>query len=328
MKIRGGLLASLVLASLTMLAPTPPAFAANPAPFVTATPTRVVPGQTIRVRGFWFNPGESVSVQVCGDGGLIGAQGCGLRTQAALITEYNGGFSTTLRVHTPPYPCPCVVQVYGVDSGAFQVPITIRGVRTSSLQPPAKALRPAVTITNIHVSVHDGWRSWLGLPTTGSVSYTITSSGTAPLDQTPVVLNVRSWPNGTNTVPADNAGPLVIGRSRSYQVPIHIGAVTVGDVDAHGVVQLPLRGTTFGASTFTLPWGLLAVVVLLGILSFRRFFRRRSAKHDGSAEGTNATTEPALTPSTAEGPVDTDLDTLLMQASGVDDRPEGAAEGI
>jgi hypothetical protein len=323
MRLRGGAIAALTLASSAALIAIPSA-SAGPAPVVTVTPTRVAPGEAIQVRGTWFHPGETISAQVCGDGGLIGAQGCSLRSQATLVVNSTGQFLTTVHAHVPPSPCPCVLEVNATASGTKRVPLRILGAPTAPLQPPAKALRPAVVVSGVHVSIHNVWRTWLGLPTTGTVTYTVKSTGTAPVDSTQVTLNLHSWPNGPDTVAAPTAGPLPIGQSQSFKVPVDLSALTAGRITAHGAVQLPLSDMTFSSSAFTLPWVLIFIVlILIGLVVWylvKRWRARAARRHTTGAALTPEQREPGDVQADTDDETehDADLDTLLIDPAGVD----------
>jgi hypothetical protein len=327
MWFRGGTIAALTLASSAALIAIPSA-SASPAPVVTVSPTRVAPGEAIQVRGTWFFPGETVSAQVCGDGGLIGAQGCSLISQATLVVNTTGQFLTTVRAHVPPSPCPCVLEVNATASGTKRVPLKILGAPTAPLQPPAKALRPAVVVSAVHVNVQNVWRTWLGLPTTGTVTYTVKSAGTAPIDLTDVTLNIHSWPSGTETVAAPTAGPLPIGQSQSFTVPVDLSALTAGRITAHGTVQLPLSDTAFSSSAFTLPWVLIFIVlILIGLLIWylvRRWRARPARERTTDAAPAPEQREPDGTDDEADNEIhdepehDGDLDALFVDRAGVE----------
>jgi hypothetical protein len=327
MRFRGGAIAVLTLASAAALIVVPSA-TAGPGAVVTVSPTRVAAGEAIQVRGTWFHPGETVSAEVCGDGGLIGAQGCSLRSQATLVVNSTGQFLTSVRAHVPPSPCPCVLEVDATTTGTHRIPLKILGASTAPLQPPAKALRPAVVVSDVHVNVHKVWRTWLGLPTTGTVTYTVKSAGTAPVDSTDVTLNLHSWPTGTDTVAAPTAGPLPIGQSQSFTVPVDLSALTAGRITAHGAVQLPLTDTAFSSSAFTLPWVLIFVVlILIGLLIWYlvKRWRARPARERTTDEApAPEQREPDETDDEADNEIhdetehDGDLDALFVDRAGVD----------
>ncbi|HTQ22507.1 hypothetical protein [Mycobacterium sp.] len=313
-----GVLLTLALASASALWPSPLAVASTP-PAVVANPTRVAPGHTIQVHGLRFHPGETVAVQVCGDGGLIGAQGCALSSQATLDVTAYGQFSAAIRAMIPPSPCPCVLEVDAAQSGTYRIPLAIPGAPHAPLVPPAKALRPDVTVSHVHLSVHNAWRSWLGMSTTGTLDYTVTSTGTAPVDSATVIVGTHSWPSGDDTMPAPTVRTLRVGQVRSFRVPIQIGALTAGRITADGSVQLPLRSTTFSSSAFTFPWVLVVVVALLGYLLVGAARNRRRGRRTGPSAEAIRTQTSGPTPEATALEYNVGIDTILGAASKMDD---------
>jgi hypothetical protein len=255
----------------------PAAAAGREHPAISATRSRIVPGQWLTVTGRDFPALERLSVTVCGDRGLIGSAGCDLGSQATLLADGTGAFAVHLHPRIPPAPCPCVIEVDG-EQRAYRLPLTIRGASSAPIQTPPKVLAPHLRVADAHLDSGSRLQAWFGLPTTGTLTFTLINSGTAPAVAPTLVLDLQTQ-MGQVTVGAPGLGEVAGGERRTYHVPVPLDPLTSGRVVVRGGVQLPLGQTTVEGSTLVIPWGWLALLLLTPATLVLRRHRRPRGRH-------------------------------------------------
>ena len=253
-------------------------------PLIFLSPTTAAVGDTAHVSGTGFIPAERISVAVCGDGGLLGAQGCDLGSQAVLTADNTGRFSTTLRVALPPLPCPCVVKVDG-ESPAHSTwtAINIPGAPVAPLRSAPSALRPVLSVSEVKFTGTGPWPAWFGAHARRTLAFTVHNSGSAPAVSPTVVLLVHSPLFGATSIPAPDLGTIGAGQIRTYSVAIDLGPVAVGNYTVHGQIRLPSGEVGFQASTFAFPWAFIIIMILLLqliLLGFRNMARARHERNN------------------------------------------------
>jgi hypothetical protein len=255
----------------------PAAVAAAGGPAIAESRARVNPGQRVVVTGSGFAPLDLLSVSICGDRGLLGAQDCDLTSQATLLADGGGGFVVGLRVNEPPSPCPCVVEV-DADQGVYRLPLAIHGVQSAPVQAPAALLAPHVVVTSQHLDPDSRLRTWFGLPTTLTFTLTVLNDG-GGVAEAPILVLDRQTRLGQITVNAPRMADLAPGQSRTLHVPVPIGPLSVGHVVVSGSVQLPLGKSTVRGSMLVLPWAWVAGLVGGALVLVLRAQRRPPGRH-------------------------------------------------
>jgi hypothetical protein len=246
-------------------------------PAVSASRSGVTPGQLIVVTGRDFRPLERVSVSVCGDRGLIGSAGCDLGSQAALIADGTGAFTVQIHARIPPASCPCVIEVDG-ERQTYRLPLAIRGAPSAPLQTPPKMLMPHLTVADVHLASGSNVASWFGLPSTGTLSFTLVNNGFAPAQTPTLVLDLQTR-LGQVTVGTPGLGDIAAGQRRTYHVAVPLHPLTSGRVVVRGGVQLPLSQSTLEGSTLVVPWGWLALLLATPAALILRRQHRPHGRH-------------------------------------------------
>lgn len=239
-------------------------------PIIYLSPTSTSVGGTVSVHGSGFASEEDISVTICGDAGLEGAQGCDLRSQATLLTDQSGYFAVQLAVGTPPAPCPCVVEVDS-PSATMRTAIAIAGVPVEPVRPAAVALGPDLRITKAHIAGGGGWQAWFGWSSRRFLVLTVSNHGGGPATVPTMTLEQGSWTSARQTVATPELGPVPAGQKRVYRVPVRSG-FTLGEYTLRGTVYAVTDSASFRATAFVVPWALLiiAAAIVQGFLLLLR----------------------------------------------------------
>lgn len=252
-------------------------------PIIYVSPTSTDVGGIVSVHGSGFAPEADLSVAICGDAGLEGAQGCDLRGQATLLTDQTGYFAVELTVGTPPASCPCVVEVDS-PSASLRTAIAIAGVPVEPTRPAAVALGTDLRITNAHMAGGGGWQSWFGWSTRRFLVVTVSNQGGGPAAAPTMTLEQSSWTSAKQTVSTPELGPIPANEKRVYRVPVHLG-FTLGEYTFRGTVYSVTDSASFRTTAFVVPWALviIAAAILQGILLLlRNRLRARLTRDDGT----------------------------------------------
>lgn len=288
-----------------------PAFSSTSSPIFFLSPTTTSVGDEVTVHGVGFGSEEDVSVMVCGDGGLEGAQGCDLGSQATLVTDNMGSFSVQLSVLAPPVPCPCVVEADST-SVSLRTAITITGMPSAPLVQPEVALGPKLHVVEAVIIGHGGWESWFGWPARRTLRVKLLNTGGGGPASPTLALESNSWIGGRQTLTAPSVGAVSAGQTRVLQIPVDLGAFATGEYTFRGELYLPTGTTSFKASDFAVPWGLviIAALILQALLlllrnRLRSRLTRREAVPANEEEATIDLTDDALQVMLFDAPVET-----------------------
>jgi hypothetical protein len=153
-------------------------------------------------------------------------------------------------------------------------------------------LHPSLAITGVSVLTQGSGGGELGGSVKAEVRYTVTNTGNEPLTPTATV----------SLSPLLGSGPHPVTKKLPQVLPANIVTLTVpfgavvpfGSLGANVRVSAPGAAATGDGSTVVVPWGLVAIVVLLaaGLVAWRRR-RRRPARPAPATDPDPAPREPA-----------------------------------
>jgi hypothetical protein len=273
-----------------------PGWAAN-GPALQLSTARAAPGGAITVT---LNGWPQVTnVTICGNDAQRGAVDCDQVSGVGFPATASGPVQRVLKVTTPPVPCPCVVRAATAGELAVQtVPITIVGAPTAPVvaAPAAGAAGVSVRARTVAAdsSFLDRLRSSFGGPTRRTLILELRSLTSAPLTDVSVSAAVGRDTQGGEPLQAPNVDVLAPGETRSYRIPVSLGAPSFGSYEVFGTIYGAGSPTTFATSTSTNPWGLFLLVVLLLVdvaaMAYLRLVRRRNRRPTLQPEQCNGST--------------------------------------
>jgi len=308
--------AGLVVAALALVAAASPSPAQVQDPTVTLDRTGTAAGEDLGVVGAGWPAGATLLVELCGQGGLGGSTDCDVGRQRTAGVAPNGMFSATLRVGTPPSPCPCVVKVTDQTSRVTATAgIAVAGIPTVPIEESDAPLR-RIEITSLDVR-GGSWTELLGTSSDRELDITLTNTGEVAIDRPAIAVAWGRGSSPTGLVEAPAVGRLAPGASQTVTVELPRGALAWGRFAAVVEVQglgAPVRAK---ATSSIYPWALLALVlVALQLLLLRVRNRLRRRFHPPTAGRAPVSVPPAP-------PVDARPLLLSIPAPAAD--PPGAA---
>ena len=294
--MRWGMGVRAVVLGGTLAATIAPSWAAS-GPTLQLSTARAAPGGAITVTlSGW--PAVT-NVTICGNEAQRGAVDCDQVSGVGFPATTSGPVQRVLRVTTPPVPCPCVVRAATAGESTVQtVPITIVGAPTAPVvaTPDAGAagVRVRGRIVTADSSFFDRVRSSFGGPARRTLILELSNPTPAPLTDLSVSAAVGRDTQGGEPLQAPNVDVLAPGETRSYRIPVSLGAPSFGSYDVFGTIYGAGSPTTFATTTSTTPWGLFVLVVLLLVdvaaMAYLRLARRRSRRPTLQPEQCNGST--------------------------------------
>lgn len=255
----------------------PPATADGLTASVSAPAAR--PGTTLRVTGAGWPAGQLLQLVTCGELAMTGSGACDMRAALATPARADGTFSVDVRVGDPPRPCPCVVHVALVGTGAdghVDVPLDIPGHATGPA-PAAAGTVARLDVVRVRLAGRPSWTEWFGARAERTLVYEVRNPGAQSLRELP--LNVRVGKGGGDPTAAPRSGEIRPGETREYRVPVTIPFAAFGRYQ----VRADIAGLGEASVAYdAYPWGLLALNVFgiaLIVLGVRRRIRYR--RRDG-----------------------------------------------
>ncbi|MDG6103622.1 hypothetical protein Daura_34975 [Dactylosporangium aurantiacum] len=236
------------------------------------------PGATLRVTGAGWPAGQLLQLVTCGELAMTGSGACDMRAALATPARADGTFSVELRVGDPPRPCPCVVHVALVGTGAtghVDVPLDIPGHATGPV-PTAAGAVARLDVVRIRLAGRPSWTEWFGARAERTLVYEVRNPGAQSLRELP--LNVRVGKGGGDPTAAPRSGEIRPGETREYRVPVTIPFAAFGRYQVRADIA-GLGEASVGYDAY--PWGLLALNafgIALIVLGVHRRLRSRRAR--------------------------------------------------
>ncbi|WP_327011215.1 hypothetical protein OHA72_30440 [Dactylosporangium sp. NBC_01737] len=280
-----------VLCGLTLVCLAAPPAAADGLTASLGAPS-AKPGATLRVTGAGWPAGQLLQLVTCGELAMTGSGACDMRAALATPARADGTFSVDLRVGDPPRPCPCVVHVALVGTGAnghVDVPLEIPGHATGPA-PVAAGTVARLDVVRIRLDGRPSWMEWFGARADRTLVYEVRNPGAQSLRELP--LNVRVGKGGGDPTAAPRSGEIRPGETREYRVPVTIPFAAFGRYQVRAdIAGLGEASTSHDAY----PWGLLALNALgVALIVFGVQRRIRSRRRDG--EPLRHSDDPLLLP--------------------------------
>ncbi|MEY2423528.1 MAG: hypothetical protein QOI95_3595 [Acidimicrobiaceae bacterium] len=257
---------------------------ADGAPTAVAEQTSVAEGTFVRVSGTGWTAARTglVFVQVCGNAGINQSADCDLAGAASGGVRDGGIFYTGITVHVPPKPCPCVLRVYTVEGvDPVLIPIEIDGVPTQAPSSAVGVLR-RVSVSGVHVESADAWPTWFGAAPHRRLAFSVTNTGDTLLRSPAVTLAFGRGSSPDGFVASPNLGDIAPGQTVVNRVDLPMDVLSVGTYRVTVKVDpIGAEAATGSAQTTVIPWGLIALALLLAqlvLLRIRNRYRRRLAR--------------------------------------------------
>jgi hypothetical protein len=261
---------------LFAVAPAAPARAEGLTASVSAPSAK--PGTSVKVTGAGWPAGQLLQLVTCGELAMTGSGACDMRAALATPARADGTFSVDIRVGDPPRPCPCVVHVALVGTGAnghVDVPLEIPGHATGPA-PTAASTVARLDAVRIRLDGRPSWTEWFGARAERTLVYEVRNPGAQSLRELP--LNVRVGKGGGDPTAAPRTGEIRPGETREYRVPVTIPFAAFGRYQ----VRADIAGLGEASVAYdAYPWGLFALNAIgLALIVFgvhRRLRARRRA---------------------------------------------------
>ncbi len=276
---------------------------------------QVVPRQQIAVKAIGLVGDANYLVSICGNGGLGGSTYCDVGEARTATTSETGTFGVVVTVGLPPTPCPCVVEAQP-ETGASQasetpvtVSITIQGAPVGpvvALGAPRTYL--GLRITQLRLVGSASWSERFGGPAHRTLAFTLRNAGDVVIPSTPLVISSGDSAGTSDVVNAPTVPTLEPGQTASYRIPVSFAALTWGSYIVKVVIGTTGDSQTLASSTELTPWGLIGVLIVLGLalllLAARRVARVRRMRSARRPEaGARVPVETVPAPRVADGPV-------------------------
>ncbi|MEU8134571.1 hypothetical protein [Streptodolium elevatio] len=145
--------------------------------------TKTKPGGIVKVTGVAWAPGSMVNIAVCGQNGLAGTKTCAVATSMNVPVATAGEFAVSIRVETPPVPCPCVIRVVTVTGGRSldrAIPVEIEGAPFAAMQNSGKS-PGRLTFIKSEMTGKDNVFTWFGSPVSRRFEIEVGNMGESPI---------------------------------------------------------------------------------------------------------------------------------------------------
>jgi hypothetical protein len=106
----------------------------------------------------------------------------------------------------------------------------------------------------------------------------VSNTGDAAVLAPPIVLTIDPILGSPRSLESPTLGTLAARSTRTYAIPVRIGAVSAGRYRVRGTLGFVGEDVSFAATTDVVPWGLLAVLAVMvqfTLLAARNRLRRR-----------------------------------------------------
>jgi len=268
-----------VAATTAVLSLAPAARADAPQPRLVLHPARAAAGATVRLTGDNLPASSVFTVQVCGDSAQRGSVDCAVTSATTTVSSPTGKLITQVRVVRPPVACPCVVQLLSPGQPTtYEVPLKIIGMAQAPLATPV-AVEGGLPLQVLSAKLSSGsWTSWFGLSTKRTLVVSVVNTNAVDVESPPLQLTLDSTFGGRRTVPSPALESVPAHGSRTFRIPISLGATSVGTARVTGELGYAGETVTFDAGTRSLPWALFGLALLLAhllVLGIRDRVRRR-----------------------------------------------------
>lgn len=267
---------------------------AEATPTVSADVAAARPGDVVLVSLGGWRRFTTLTVVLCGNGGIRGSEDCDLVAGQAVEVRDEVVDVTELTITQPPMPCPCVLRAYDLTSSIVVTsPFEVIGAPVAPTvgRDPAAVipLQVRASLTRVRGSFVDRLRRTLGGPVDHTLALVVRNTTGAALSDVVVTASVgRSAGRGS---PLETAAPfdLAAGEERRLEVPVHLESLVRGTYVVSGSAVAGGVPTRFSTSTSSTPWGLVVLGVLaladLGVLlGVRRAKRQEQEPHDDLAD--------------------------------------------
>jgi hypothetical protein len=241
----------------------------------------------------------NVQVEVCGNQALNGTADCNSPTARTTFTDAAGSFSLDLVVAMPPKPCPCVVVAFAPAlSDLVTVPFAVIGApEAAPAAPPPAFAQKTLKVEGARLEGNRDWQTWFGASTTRDLVFTVYNTGTAPVDDPPLVLTAGKGNNPGGVVTSPRVGHIEPGARRVVRAAVPFEPLSFGRYTVKGRIGNTGAEETFRVHTSTYPWGLFALVIVvlqIILLGMRNVLRRRVAAREARKQAAGAPDAAAM----------------------------------
>jgi hypothetical protein len=238
------------------------AASAQAAPSLTVAPSAAPVGATVIVSARNFPPLiQNLQVEVCGNQGAGGSADCD-QSGARNFASGSGIFQVNLVVTRPPAPCPCAIAAYAPSLGApVTVPFTVLGAPTAPVVTPQ--LHTGLVINQVRLVGSNSWGAWFGAPPRRTLLLTVTNTGNVAAVSPSLVLRIGRGANPSDTVGSPILRTIDPKGTVTYQIPANLPALSFGTYTVEGQLGPAGESSGFTTTTSSLPWGLIAVAIVL-----------------------------------------------------------------
>ncbi len=222
------------------------------------------PGGTATIIGHDYPAHRVLQAVVCGGGPLAVSSECDLPHAIGFGSADNGVVQASLVVAFPPAPCPCVVLVTQQNTSATEaLPIIIKGAPSAPLPAQPPPVRPAVTVSRVHVVSDDLWTTWFGAAAARELVLTVHNGSSNPVR----ALLVAHWVRGSDNYVITSPRPRVLrpGETEDVTAPFVLSTFSHGQFAVIGNVTGAGFEDRLATSTSTMPWALYALLIIFAI---------------------------------------------------------------
>jgi hypothetical protein len=247
---------------VVLLAPTA---SAQPSPTLSTTALPAIAHATIDVEGAGWTPDVPVLLEICGGEGRDRVVDCATDAGAVHQTSADGTVDGSLVVTVPPTPCPCVVRgtvLFGTETAT--TPITLRA--PPGAEPDdGRIVERRLELVDARIRDDGGVPGWFGFAPERTLVFAVRNVGNATVRGARLDLAVGRSGEAGDAVARDELPelePLGVGETDTYEVPIDLGPLALGEYAVEGTITGLAEPTTLSTSTTHWPWALGLVVVL------------------------------------------------------------------
>ncbi len=277
-------------------------------PVLALNPGLAAPGQRVIVTGTGWPPFERISISICGNGGDGGTLSCDRARSVVVASDGDGDLYASLVTGIPPVECPCVVRGFttsGTTSAttAIEIPGAPDAPRTGDALGTVPS--PTAQVSILGIDGHGPPAAWFGGASERVVRVSLLNAGATPIvDPVVTVSWGRDEESLDNVVRATDAVRLEPGASTVIDVPIAMEPLSVGRYVIQARSGLGPVTSSAMAGTTVLPWGLVALALVLlqvVLVKIRNVLRRRHRRLHPLPGGVPASASAA--PHTTGAPV-------------------------
>jgi hypothetical protein len=270
------------------------------APSLEVRPVEAAPGETVRVNGWDWPALELVTVELCGGEARRGSADCVQQATRSIPTNRNGELIGALELAIPPVPCPCVVRAWVPGrTEALVAPVRVRGAGFAAVEVPEDADGPRVAV-RARLEGSDDGAAWFGAgPERTLVLELENLSEDWIRDPRLDVVWGRTGADADGMLDIPELTPLRPAGTATVEIPVELPALSVGEFVVTGsLVGEP--GSEFTVRSTSVPWGLVAIPVLIllqwALLKGRDRLRRRLHRNRAAASAASAGAAAVLDP--------------------------------